>query len=398
MYSKKCTTNNSLIPNDRKSISPPPLLNVTPNTVNKKSHYSELTPTRGNENDQNLREKDNITSIKRNNTIKRKSLIIPLIPSDSPSSVDTSVRTERIVSTGNISSHSRTSSISSVPTAIGAPLLNTTSHSFIEESSDVSILLQQLANKELDILEQKKQIDDLKRQLIQKEQVLQSEIKELKELKLLVSQALNSHPYGKNILHHNHIQSSSDVVYKQESFDNEVQHQNYTNNITNLTTSTPSKRESMWSKPLHLFNQFDQIIQEGLEKKLGFDDLISSPDTTPIKLEYSRESTNDHSYKDNPTISTASNTLWNFVHDMKLGLLGINEEPEDDFSVDCNMKQFKTKNHSKDSIDSVSINRLSFVEDIDEKNEPIISSRLSEGEWNSEKKAHIYTGNFTCRQ
>lgn len=72
-----------------------------------------------------------------------------------------------------------------------------------------------------------------------------------------------------------------------------------------------TKKESIWSKPVSFLNQFDQILQNEIEK------LNKDAYTTSTK--HSTASTSDD------MLNSVSNSLWNFVSDVKHGLLGEEE-------------------------------------------------------------------------
>jgi hypothetical protein len=76
---------------------------------------------------------------------------------------------------------------------------------------------------------------------------------------------------------------------------------------TPLKKGSEQKKESIWSKPVSFLNQFDQILQNEIEKlnKEGFKGTTS---------------TRDNSSDD--VINTVSNSLWTFMSDVKHGLLG----------------------------------------------------------------------------
>lgn len=184
--------------------------------------------------------------------------------------------------------------------------------------------------------------------------------------------------------------------------------------LSNTTTPT-KKHESMWSKPLSLFNQFDQIIQHELEKKLAWDDFVSSPEGTPRQeqrptfdrqpqqqqqpqqrsvnraLTSNRNMKNSDSLTSTPrrraprnedVISNVSSSLWSFVSDVKSGLLGINEEPEPQETgkkqpTIPGIKQFKTTAHDVNNQKEKGDNNLKFVPSAEEPQKAIRRRRSS---------------------
>lgn len=347
-----------------------------------KSHQPQLTPSRPSEQDHPLLKETTPTGkfARANSLSKRRSLIKPLISSESaPYAVsETPTNSGRLRSASNASTHSRVSSVHS-----------------LEDQNDVSTLLQLLANKELEILEGKKRIDDLKTQLLSEEQSLLLQQRQLQALKDQVAKSFNPTNPASNP--HNAIKSVEQQMQ-----------------LSNTTTPT-KKHESMWSKPLSLFNQFDQIIQHELEKKLAWDDFISSPEGTPRQeqrptfdrqpqqqqqpqqrsanraLASNRNMKNSDSLtstsrmsapRNEDVISNVSSSLWSFVSDVKSGLLGINEEPEPQETgkkqpTIPGIKQFKTTAHDVNDQKEKGDNNLKFVPSVEEPQKAIRRRRSS---------------------
>lgn len=269
-----------------------------------------------------------------------------------------------------LSLHSRTSSTNSV----------------VLESNDISSLLKNLANKELELFESKQKIEELKKQLLYHERIYEQHSSELQHLKELVGKQLNE----------NATISSTPLKSKEDSIKKQGLHSRRSNTSQNkhLTAMvTPNKTQkytqdqeaqqpansSVWSRPLAIFNQFDQIIQNELERSLNWDNeeipnvqnrasqqqqQFNQTRSNNSEELHQQETLNDSrtASQYDPT-SSVSKSIWSFVSDVKSGLLGINEEPADESadrsdSTDhnSNIKEFKTTKKSES-------NKLKFIED-----------------------------------
>lgn len=93
--------------------------------------------------------------------------------------------------------------------------------------------------------------------------------------------------------------------------------------------NSDDNKQSMWSKPLALFNQVDQIIQQELERTLNWDE-----PPTPV------EETEENKEGD----KSVSKSLWSFVSDLKTGLLGIEEEEDGPHTQQSNSNVNRPKN------------------------------------------------------
>lgn len=217
--------------------------------------------------------------------------------------LDNSKFSDAIASTANTSKrnsmHSRTSSTQSM--AVDTSLGN---------GMDVNALLQSLANKELELLECKRKIEDLKKQLQLEETIFQNKNNELQDLKNKVSKNLNGS--NKNNNPGNNRLSLSKENSRGTPNDTPVKKL-----VASGDTRTyeDQSKQSMWSKPLAIFNQVDQIIQHELERTLNWDE-------PPTPVEEAIEENNADS-------GGVSQSIWNFVAEVKSGLLGIEEEDEE---------------------------------------------------------------------
>ena len=161
--------------------------------------------------------------------------------------------------------------------------------------ADVSALLQALAAKELELLECKQKIEDLKKQTQHEEQKYNRRARELQELKEQVSKHLDpslNTPVKSRALspifqsipmesgNENAIDSnlSSSVRTRKNTNQSRCVSPQDKHETRQQNDSVDSSKQSLWSKPLALFNQFDKIIQHEIERTLNWDD---SPSATP---------------------------------------------------------------------------------------------------------------------
>ncbi|AMD18626.1 HBL276Cp [Eremothecium sinecaudum] len=205
-----------------------------------------------------------------------------------------------------------------------------------EALTDVSAMLQTLATRELEVLEQRKNVEDLRKHLELEERTLAMQMQELDGLKLKVSYALDPNSGGSL----NHIRgvppASEQVVIQNQEARNATQSlQGKSRPSKNIersssrrssaagsappkqgTTVPPVKQESVWSKSLSLLNDFDQLLQQGLEKKLGFEDIAPSQHLS---------STKTYSKSNRVLLEDKGISFWGFVQDFKATLLSLGE-------------------------------------------------------------------------
>ncbi|CCK70327.1 Tda11p KNAG_0E00590 [Huiozyma naganishii CBS 8797] len=345
---------------------------------------------------------------------KRRSLIQPIIPHIEPvpqeaithqgtnvhgvqdPSLTTNAHSTSMAGSEN-AFHSRTSSSSSL-------MLNTT--------DQTNNLLKTLANKELELFDSKRKIEDLKRQLANCEKTYQQQSKDLQLLKEKVSKRINTTNEQLEKL------SSQSAITPERNLSPQPQKQKPMANsaspiarrvhkmedspklgeansaaddfqdiakvgsfsprikpeeVSKLTSSDRNSVErdsTLWTKPLAILNQFDQILQNELEKSLNWDHDPESSETRFIGgMKASREgnfddspvsdnaSSNSSSDKEGRNRQSVTSSIWNFVSDMKTGLLGIVEEPSKPGESGANspsspgIKAFKTtKKHSDQDV------------------------------------------------
>ncbi|SCU99410.1 LADA_0H19592g1_1 [Lachancea dasiensis] len=261
----------------------------------------------------------------RSATLKRVSLIQPMITPDSTPHEHRNQQQRHLTRTrsrSTVSAHSRSSS--------------SASDRVYEPSTDVNSMLQLLANKELELLETKRKIEELRKNLGQEENHLQVQLQELQTLKTQVGKTLNSgmddHKMDRNP------QTAQTGPVRTEIADDSSQ---------DLKSSTPTKAGSVWSKPLTLFSQIDQFIQHEMEKKLKWDDEGDGHEPRGSK-EHTRPAIHHQPPED--VLGNMSSSLWNFVSDVKTGLRGISEEPQE--QVDSQTQPGESRRE---------VNRLNFV-------------------------------------
>lgn len=173
---------------------------------------------------------------------------------------------------------------------------------------DISSLLQTLATKELELLDGKHRIEELRKKLSAEDALHQERLKELQELKEQVS----------NHFQRTTVNNMSPTNNKSKVKVTELAE---ARSITDKAPSPPipNKSEdghSLWSKPLAILGQFDQIIQHEFERSLHWDE--PSP---PLPAQ--RDNAPEPKKQEEASVSRS---IWNFVSDMKSGLLGIDEE------------------------------------------------------------------------
>lgn len=273
--------------------------------------------------------------IRRSNTWKRKSLIMPLMspehtvkqqqrqsyqqhckPSESVSNTplgrkyrskldrndgQKSVRSS-ISSIGSLLPDGATTEFSASPaTKLKLPTTTTDTAKVVpsvsEDDNDMESLLQSLANKELEILERTRRVHDLFRQIKIEDKIIKQNAEELQQLKKKVSRLVGNQVQGQN----------SNTTLPAES-----------HGESNNAETADNKSSSLWTKSVSLLNQFDQIIQGTVETKLGLGDSGSS----------ATENQSEGKPKGN---DNAGSAIWSLVNEFKngLGLLATEEEDAD---------------------------------------------------------------------
>ncbi|SMN20760.1 similar to Saccharomyces cerevisiae YHR159W TDA11 Putative protein of unknown function [Maudiozyma saulgeensis] len=312
------------------------------------------------------------------------------------------------------------------------------------DTMDINSLLKSLASKEMDLFESKQKIEDLKKQLSQQQKLYDQHAKELQQLKTQVTKHLSENVNaqsstttpGSGNVPPSQIQSvpiSAPDVQQPSSVANHTSPISEKKNVNSLhrrgtrtlrpkkngtPTSNKTKEvpispecrieppsskpeESAWNKPFAMFNQFDQILQNELEKSLNWDS--ETDNDSPEKLDRTKganvfNTSNSSGRNTMPVENTIleansssvnpslSKSLWSFVDTVRSGLLGIGEDEEyenenvSDKSSYLNeragsnqsiynnnnaMKQFKTTQKSQG-------NKLQFIGDTKDNNQESI--------------------------
>ncbi|KOG99219.1 Tda11p [Saccharomyces eubayanus] len=343
-----------------------------------------MTPTRLNEQDHPLQTKPGArrvvtrhSSVSMPNAIgKRRSLIQPMV-------VPTTPESQSNISFGNPLTYSdgshgipvESTTLLSSEQAMGGSLRHSRNGSSQSVNSlatpsmptigvDVSALLQALATKELELLECKQKVEDLKKQTQYEEQTYSRRARELQELKQQVSKHLdpsqntpvkdrNFSPALQNIPMESRFENGGngsftnsarprqDKISPNAKQSGSVSPQGVQDTHPGSSSADLSK-QSLWSKPLALFNQFDQIIQHEIERTLNWDEKSPGPpepqqppstgnhDST-VRHHISEPSETD---QEPSSQGSVSRSLWSFVSDVKAGLLGIEEENDSDVTND----------------------------------------------------------------
>lgn len=329
----------------------PVLLHVTPTKPTTDSHPLKD----GNECIEN--KSVNSNSIKRNNTRARKSLIMPVVSLeqagkqnsipvdgvfgtplgrkqrgrtasiDSQKSVRSSVRSnEPIIGEEGRHSVQFESGDNSTATYNSNDLIKPDSN-LSKENVEISDLLQSLANKELEILERTRKVNDLKRQIMQEDKLIHEAEFELDKLKMKVSELIGNKVTNDNptltstYYHRGGAQDKSDVG---------------------------RNNESLWTKSVSLLNQFDQMIQGTVENGLGFVDHMEGDENQAITSDTNAKKSDEKS-------------IWSFVQEFKQGL-GLNSIKEESGGTtrDTEMRGL-TYHIPKGVHDTGNINQLKFV-------------------------------------
>ncbi|SCU94354.1 LAFA_0F21330g1_1 [Lachancea sp. 'fantastica'] len=279
---------------------------TTPNSTKSMRVHPQISPASPSNQEHPLRDVSprlaGKTKLPRSNTVKRLSLIQPVVsPLSTPQENRQTARLNtRRRSQSTISDHSRSSSGTSElhpQTEVGAVSVNS--------------LLQLLASKELELLETKRKIEELRRGLGHEEAQLQLQAQQLQDLKNQVGRTVYA-----GVDDHKNMRNSR----KAPNTSNPPQQASVHPSVAEDSSHSMANKESMWSKPLTFFNQFDQLIQHELEKKLHWDE-VPSPTQTPVREAESGVKPSED------VLGNVSSSLWSFVSDVKTGLMGINEEP-----------------------------------------------------------------------
>lgn len=267
---------------------------------------------------------------------KRKSLLQPIVAPQTP---------ENSVCNWNAVGNSPNTSFGRQRSTSGASVHSRSSSQSLSLDSTFDISLQNLANKELEILESKRRIEELRKKLSLEELAYEKKVEELKELKSQVSNNLQ-------------VNTLSPPARKQEEPLKEA-------NVSNGTSG------SVWSKPLAFFNQFDQIIQHELERSLHWDetpeDKIMRPEpyegATGVQHKQLRQQSvqghqSSFDSSDDDKTNNNNKNLWSFLSDVKTGLMGIEEEEEAPSRTIAGssqktggIKEFKTAKKTKDPVE-----------------------------------------------
>lgn len=217
---------------------------------------------------------------------------------------------------------------------------------------DISTLLQNLATKELELLDGKHRIEELKKQLNAEDALHQERLRELQELRDQVgihfqrNNVSNMSPTGEK-----HRTKPKEPEQPTVSIDT-------ASNPAGSNEQPQDERHSLWSKPLAILGQFDQIIQHEVERSLHWDQ-PASPAEDALRQEA-------------PDEGGVSRSIWNFVNDVKSGLLGIDEEVENEsrpvpkkdrtVRLTSGIKQFKTTNRTEANREANrEANKLKFI-------------------------------------
>ncbi|KAK5960303.1 Tda11p PWA37_002373 [Arxiozyma heterogenica] len=281
----------------------------------------------GNQNDHGLR----VVSSSKSVISKRRSLIQPIIVHNddnhkkniSGGSIDINQNSlkniERAVANENLTLSSTDFNITN------NCIENSNIFSSLVDNNNVDDLLKNLANKELELLESKRNIEELKRKLLHHEKLYEQQYDDLKKLKAEVSRHISDNsmmnidssnistkkgsPVRREIIQFTP-EKLSPVIKKQPDDINinkaepsisplavkkrngtkiNIQRDTTRKNLSDMTKhshtaviklnpvdynppkKSQNRNESMWSKPFALFNQFDQLLQTELEKSLNWD-------------------------------------------------------------------------------------------------------------------------------
>lgn len=282
--------------------------------------HRQITPKKLSDQDHPLKEGDGIESQLRwrsaSKLSNRKSLIQPIV---APKSPEDSIRQRKSLTPGNgppavikVDRNGEPLVDHSSPKSLSLPVIAT--------SSDISLILQKMANKELELLEGKHRIEELRKKLETEEQSYKERVNELEQMKEFVGnqfqqktekQCDNAHSIKST--QNSSLESSTNSVNSESMKRSKLEHDNQV------------QSQSVWSKPLAIFNQFDQIIQQELEKTLNWDEPSDHGDGKDDtrgthNLQATKLSNDVRQAKSEDQSVTRS--IWNFVHDMKAGLLG----------------------------------------------------------------------------
>lgn len=188
------------------------------------------------------------------------------------------------------------------------------SHSSVVQdlkNNDFNDSLRELALKEMKIIELKDQL-----KLIQ--QKIDKEENELKALKLKIGSNFNSP-----------IQNQTN-----QTNNNSLQHKSPEKDTPLISNNDKEekakKRQSVWSKPINFLNQFDQILQNEIERLNREAFPSQNIRQHPAETLNENDELNTEPSNSKDVLNTVSNSLWSFVSDVKHGLLG------DDYTDDDN--------------------------------------------------------------
>lgn len=360
----------------------------------KEMKMKQFSPKKLNYSDHPLKEHNSSGKSRKTSTStinKRKSLLQPMVTPQTPDKSGGSWVSNAGSPSGSVNNDRRSTSIASMHSRSSSQ-----SYSF---DSALDISLQNLANKELELLEIKRHIEELKKQLQLEEQFYHKRVEEVKELKSQVSNNLQVNTQQQQQQQHQHQNQHQQHRHQQHL---QVQHgkrRDEHNRSHSRRTSSGTGSGSVWSKPLAFFNQFDQIIQHELERSLRWDDTpedkimhpepyegaagvqhnqlrqaelgVVAPKNQPNDGNSNNNiSSNNKNNNNNNNISSdeeeddddddddGSTNIWNFFNDVKTGLLGIEEEEEvpqrtiaGSAKAENGIKEFKTAKKKKDPVE-----------------------------------------------
>ena len=189
---------------------------------------------------------------------------------------------------------------------------------------ELSDTFRMLATKEMRIVELKEQMKRIQREL----ELEEAELKKLKtEIGNTIQKDMSSPSVSQKTIREDPAEAQAASVKQDHSLPSQVK----------PLQSSVSKRTSIWSKPVNFLNQFDQLLQNEIEK-LNKDSFGSSTTST----------------KDEDMLNTVSSSLWTFVSDVKQGLMGDYDTEED---INSNSTKHEQSNGTAHEQEMITINR-----------------------------------------
>lgn len=220
---------------------------------------------------------------------------------------------------------------------------------------DINALLTRLANKEMELLESKRRVQDLERQLNIENESVKKQSYELGILK----ERIGMHLRGKSLN-----SSPKKPKMKSQSKYSQSEHQRLSssgNGKRNSNTDQGREQSSIWRSPLQFLNQMDQIIQQGVEKTFYWEDgdqaskasFKSKTDTVDGSAgSLSVKPDKQEELRSNSRVST---TLWSIVNDVKSGWFGEIDDAEEEHEVDPKHNMYKSTPNANASSTSLII-------------------------------------------